>query len=319
MDGVAASILEAHRHSVFVEVIIGSGPCHGLTYTITSTGMVCVFNDSTKMMTKHVQLESTNGQTVAAFCMELFCAEETPGLLVIGVTNGGIRCFAPLSLSFIANLPLPAPLPQPLSSVSGPVYPACYALRKVPGTRLNPVPKLAAVYADRSLIIWDIADVYNVLRWRSFLYHAACIWDVGFLDNYFSNSKAEVQRNASEEMPRGTLVTCSADGTVRLWNNDLKAQRKSKFRSVFSKEMLHLMRFNSNDVRNVPENESVDDEDVIKRIEQLSYAKPESEMPVRLICEDSPRCLAVHPYGHRLGNISVASQSLRIMTIFTPI
>ena len=313
VEGIAASILEAHRLSVFVEVIVGYGPCKGITFTVTAAGLLCQFSDTTKMMIKQVQLEIVEKGSV--HCMELFCRSGTPGLLVVGLSNGSVLCFAPQSLAFVVKLPPPAPLIHAIgpSQMKEALYPACYALRKVPGTVTAPIPKLAAVYADTSFIVWDISDVYNILKHRSFLHHSACIWDLQFLDNYYIEDSPD--SNESTLLPRGTFVTCSADGSIRIWNTDPKAQRKSKFRSVYSKEMLHMIglspltdeKANSNNKEartsahlNEPETGSTD-HDLLDNVAQLSCAVPDTESPVRLICRDSPRCLAVHPFGHRIG------------------
>ena len=315
VDGIAASIVEAHRLSVFVEVIVGHGTCSGITFTVTAAGMLCQFSDVSKMMTKHVQLDVP--EKGAAHCLELFSREGTPGLLVVGMSNGSICCFSPLSLAFVIKLPQPAPLVHAPSTSSSSaakesVYPACYALRKVPGTTVNPVPKLAAVYSDSSLIIWDISDVYNILKYRSFLSHSACIWDLHFLDNYYIEEKPD-SSDASLFMPRGTFVTCSADSSIRFWNIDEQAQRKSKFRSVYSKEMLHKIGLSTlGEEKSAAKeasasdtllNEASSDRVVLQNIAQLSTASPDTESPARLICTDSPRCLAVHPFGHRLGTL----------------
>lgn len=47
------------------------------------------------------------------------------------------------------------------------------------GCRLSPTgTKVVCVYADRGLFIWDITDPLCVGKYRSFLAHAGCIWDV---------------------------------------------------------------------------------------------------------------------------------------------
>jgi hypothetical protein len=321
VEGIAASILEAHRLSVFVEVIVGYGPCQGITFTVTATGLLCQFSDTTKMMIKQVQLEVVEKGSV--HCMELFCRSGAPGLLVVGLSNGSVLCFAPQSLAFVVKLPPPAPLVHAIGSsqMKEALYPACYALRKVPGTVAAPIPKLAAVYADNSFIVWDISDVYNILKHRCFLHHSACIWDLHFLDNYYIEDSPD-RGSESTLLPRGTFVTCSADGSIRVWNIDPKAQRKSKFRSVYSKEMLHMIGLSSlADEKSVNADVKIDthlneldkgsaDHDVMGNIAQLSTAVPDTESPVRLICADSPRCLAVHPFGHRIGENCLTFRSV---------
>lgn len=47
------------------------------------------------------------------------------------------------------------------------------------GCRLSPSgTKVVCVYADRGLFIWDVTDPLCVGKYRSFLAHGACIWDV---------------------------------------------------------------------------------------------------------------------------------------------
>lgn len=47
------------------------------------------------------------------------------------------------------------------------------------GCRLNPTgTKAVVVYGDRGLFVWDVADPQRIGKYRSFLAHGACIWDV---------------------------------------------------------------------------------------------------------------------------------------------
>lgn len=47
------------------------------------------------------------------------------------------------------------------------------------GCRLNPSgTKVVCIYADRSMFIWDVTDPLCVGKYRSFLAHGACIWDI---------------------------------------------------------------------------------------------------------------------------------------------
>jgi WD40 repeat protein len=263
LEGKAASILEDQRHSVFMDVKCGAESCDGAVFCTTSTGVLCLFNES-KMVEKWVQLESAS-----SFCMELFCAEGAPGLLVVGCANGIVRCFSPMTLQYIATLPLPAPLvgamPRANNDVTGldaasgavagaaagvggapapALYAACYAMSRVaPGTRGGGgTPKLATVYADRSLFLWDISDIYAIAKYRSFLFHRACVWDIQFIEDPLEQDLDDLQSENKPQkaaLPKGSFVTCSADNSIRFWNVDPLAQRLSKFRSVFSREMLH--------------------------------------------------------------------------------
>ncbi|KAG8649411.1 hypothetical protein MANES_08G087700v8 [Manihot esculenta] len=76
---------------------------------------------------------------------------------------------------------------------------------------------LVVVYGDRTLYIWDIHDVNKATRRCMLVSHSACIWDVKNLccENMHDLSLACVARGC----PGGvSFATCSADGTIRLWD-----------------------------------------------------------------------------------------------------
>lgn len=84
---------------------------------------------------------------------------------------------------------------------------------------------LAAVYADRSLMVWDVADLHAVSVVRACLGHSACIWDAQFIpyspsDDSRRGWQAVGGEDGGEEvrLPGGALVTCSADDTIRFWS-----------------------------------------------------------------------------------------------------
>lgn len=333
IEGKAASIVEAQRNSVFMDAICGVDSTDTAVYCTTSTGMLCMFGEH-KTMDKWVQLESSS-----SFSLELFPGDGTPGILAVGCANGIIRCFDPRNLAYIATVPLPAPLlgalpRQNSESVPGKepayrnsLYAACYAVRKVPGTRASPVPKLAAIYADRSLFVWDISDIYSIAKYRSFMFHRACIWDIQFIESAGQSTNEDNSPAPQTPLPKGSFVTCSADNTVRFWNVDPRMQRLSKYRSIHSREMLHgidlLAGLNLEDMPHEDQNTSmatnasqvgtglntsslsathylaqqtasVADLDICAGI-------PDTELPDRPQSQYAPRAMAVHPYAHEIA------------------
>ncbi len=324
LDGKPASILEEHRNSEFMDVVCGSGSSSDYTYCTTSAGVLCVFN-AERMMEKCVPLDSA-----ASFCLELFSADGAPGLLTVGCANGVVRCFSPLSLDSVATLPLPAPLS------GGTAHPACYALRKVFGTRASPTPKLACIYADHSLFVWDISDVYSIAKYRSFLFHHSCVWDVQFVEGREAAGGTDHSVSSklrAGKIPAGSFVTCSTDNTVKFWNLDPKAQRDSKLRSVFSREMLHSVDIVESG-EDAAKQKSVNASAILNSVNStissfvvgdlseggrgvdLSCAIPDAELPDRPKGNDAPRCLAVHPYGNELAIGSKAGR-LRVLDLHT--
>jgi WD40 repeat protein len=331
LEGKAASILEDMRNSVFMDVVCGSGRSASLVYSTTSTGVLCLFN-AEKMVEKWVQLESSS-----SYCLELIPAEGAAGLLVVGCANGTVRCFDPLTLQYVATLPLPAPLVGALPKASRvdegsevhhlsthAPYAACYGVRKVRSPRSAGPPKLATIYGDRSLFVWNISDLYAIAKYRSFQFHRACIWDVQFVD--------AVGAPASQvpALPVGTFVTCSADNTLRFWNTDQRMQRESRHRSPFSREMLHCIDLLADvfapghDAHNTsvgtvdtrPHHDKGHEPPLNSSVTMLHFLQhghssgvevdvcegiPDFEMPDRPQSQYSPRALAVHPYGHQLA------------------
>ena len=86
-----------------------------------------------------------------------------------------------------------------------------------------------AVYGDRGLLVWDLADLTSISLSRCCLAHSSCIWDLQFLPWRTGQQGRGGQRSDDGEMvvdeeqgtevylPPGVLATCSADNTVRLW------------------------------------------------------------------------------------------------------
>lgn len=311
VEGKAASILEDQRMSVFVDVVCGSGALDHLTYCTTSTGVLSVFNEE-RLVAKNIQLQSPS-----SYCLELIHEPGTSGLLIVGCADGGVQCFTPASLDLLARLPPPAPLPKqhPGDSVS---YAAAVALRKVPGSKTSPAPKLSVIYADHSLFVWDITDLYKVAKFRSFQFHHGCVWDLHFIEDNKSDRK----------LPPGTFVTCSSDNSIKFWNPDPRAQRESKFKSVYSREMLHnvdLIDESGSDVANrsaiahsiastissfTINMQSADGRDQSTLTAgDISRCVIDSEFPSRPQHPDAPRSMSVHPFGRELA---VGSKTGRI-------
>ena len=159
VGGKPGSITEALKDGIFMDVICGTGPVSNTVFCTTSNGILCAFHES-RLMDKWLQLESAS-----SYALTLFSKGNAPGLLVVGCADGIIRAFDPSSLTYLTTLPLPQALRPHEAEL---YYPACYGVRMVAGTTKAPAPKLCALYADRSMLVWDIHDVENVVQYRSF-------------------------------------------------------------------------------------------------------------------------------------------------------
>lgn len=65
-------------------------------------------------------------------------------------------------------------------------------------------------------------------RYRTFLSHSSCIWDVVSLPDSFHST------NVLSIFGGEGFATCSADGTIRLWHLDLGQDDTSKASPVYS-------------------------------------------------------------------------------------
>lgn len=306
VTGKAASILEAHKNAVFMDVKIG---IDNFVYCATSTGLLCAFNE-TRYMKMWVQLESNVSYSVAL--LEIGGSDVSENIVIVGCSEGHIRAFSAKNLQYIATLPLPEP---PTGSVMKPaaalaictVSPNRKKMPSNPGSR-----KLAAVYGDRSLFIWDVSDITNATHHRSFFYHTACIWDVQFVSSPFQNNSA---------FPKGAFVTCSADGSIRLWNDDQNSQTKSPRKTTAAadqsqREMIQMLQVtppscSEESSQHNTENSTGSTSSLTRTIADVATGLtrtltdpcigiPDLEIPDRPQTPTAPRALAVHPSGREL-------------------
>lgn len=103
----------------------------------------------------------------------------TPTVIICGCSDGIIRLFEPISLVYIGTLPKPFPLAMDLTlgagsiAIQDEVYPDVAAL-----ALSHCGERLTAIYADRSMIIWDVKETKRIAKLKSFLPHSDVIWGV---------------------------------------------------------------------------------------------------------------------------------------------
>jgi WD40 repeat protein len=240
LKGHPASILEAQRYSHFTDCCFGMGAARHTLYCCTATGLLCTFLEN-RIMDKALQLNCSSANSVSVFASQL----------LIGCSDGACFVYNISDLSLIGTFPYPDALPmsavqyaaaQP-PSPSSLSFAACYAVRSIPNSRL-----VAIVYADRSMIIWDVVDFNKIAKHRFFPNHRACIWDIHFLLNGAGGGEGGLEGfgGSSDEVntspfPSSTFVTCSADSSIRFWTLDPKGSRQSAWRIPFSKDALRII------------------------------------------------------------------------------
>jgi mitogen-activated protein kinase binding protein 1 len=275
LNGRPASILDVHRNSNFVDILCAkvnmNQSIHTNVYTLSSTGVLCLLHES-RLMDKWVQVD-----TPTAYALAL-----TPtSHVLVGCTNGRILVFSGVSLEYLASLPTPSPLPSS-STQSQIKYPACYSI-----CSLSSSSHVISVYADRSMFIWDLTDIHQPIKLRSFTNHSSCIWDLQFLPTHPTTSPAS---HPTMALPSGTFFTCGADNMIHIWNLDPKQQRSSPWKSTSSRDLLHSLAVD------------IVETDVLKRKSldadslefDLSSSFPDFELPDRQQVCSLPFSLLVH-------------------------
>ncbi|XP_061916798.1 WD repeat-containing protein 62 isoform X1 [Entelurus aequoreus] len=214
-----SGLLGDHNKCVFSGAACGRGRLASNTYCITSSALLCLFN-ARRELESWIELKTTS-----ASCLVL-----TEDLIFCGCSGGVIRVFSPSNLHYITTLPRPhrlgVELMQPSPSGARPEaqYPNTVALT------FDPVAKhLSCVYNDHSVYVWDVADVRNVKKLYSALYHSSCVWDLQVYPQLSDPSQAC--------LPPSSFLTCSSDNTIRLWHADSAPQHSC----LYSKDLLRIL------------------------------------------------------------------------------
>ncbi|ORY08103.1 WD40 repeat-like protein [Basidiobolus meristosporus CBS 931.73] len=178
------------------------------TYFVTTSGLLCQFGEK-RVVEKWIDL-----QVGKAYSINI-----NDKYIVCGCENGVVRLFEPESLNYAGTLPKPHPLGVNINTQefiqepnSTDVFPDAVAVRIT-----HDGDKVAVVYSDRSIYIWDIKSLDKIGKYRSSLYHSGCVWGV---ELFPSLGDSAVMEESSIDIPLNSFVTYSADGTIRFWNLD---------------------------------------------------------------------------------------------------
>ncbi|XP_063040492.1 mitogen-activated protein kinase-binding protein 1 isoform X2 [Engraulis encrasicolus] len=220
-----SGLLGELRNNFFSDVACGKGRKADSTFCITTSGLLCEFNDK-RLLDKWVELRTTMATSLSV----------TEDLIFCGCADGTVRAFSPINLHFICTLPRPHSLGTDIATVveashlfsykPDARYPDTVAVSYDPTNRW-----LSCVYNDHSLYVWDVRDLRKVGKVYSALYHSACVWNV---EMYPDSTDGE-----QPCLPVGSFLTCSSDNTVRLWNTD--AHNTTLSRNVISNDLQKII------------------------------------------------------------------------------
>ncbi|KAL7888260.1 hypothetical protein AOLI_G00032340 [Acnodon oligacanthus] len=222
-----SGLLGELQNNFFCDVACGQGEKSESTFCITSSGLLCEFNEK-RMLDKWVDLRTSTARALSVTEELIFCA----------CADGTVRVFSPVDLHFICTLPRPHHLGTDVAAVTQ----ASHLFSNKPDERYpdsvavtyDPVNLwLSCVYNDHSLYVWDVRDLQRVGKLHSALYHSACVWDL----QIYPKSKDGPQTGLdSSEL----FFSCSSDNTVRMWSTEVHIPTNGKVLSSDLRKVIYI-------------------------------------------------------------------------------
>ncbi|XP_017293165.1 mitogen-activated protein kinase-binding protein 1 isoform X2 [Kryptolebias marmoratus] len=209
-----SGLLGELRNNFFSDVACGRGRQSASTFCITSSGLLCEFNDR-RLLDKWVELRRIDCLSTS----QATCLSVTDEFIFCGCSDGTVRAFSPVNLHFLCTLPRPHCLGADIASmVTASQLFSCRGEARYPdavAVTYDPTNHwLSCVYNDHSLYVWDVQELCRAGKLYSALYHSSCVWG---LEVYTEGGG----RGGSEaHIPSGSFLSCSSDNTIRLWNID---------------------------------------------------------------------------------------------------
>lgn len=209
----------------FVDAIWGRGHLSNFLYTISREGVLFAIDTKTKTEALRIDLKTN-----------VYALTIIDKYIAVACARGAIRLLSAATLEYVATLPKPNPIgveyaiksdgnlfKQASLSESGSlnVYPDAIAVKASPDQK-----HLVCFYNNRSFFIWDISNVKQVAKYRSFISNASCVWG---LDMFPAVPAGASKSNSS--FADGFFATCSADGSIRIWNTESNSE------NVYSREL----------------------------------------------------------------------------------
>eukprot|EP00079_Xenopus_tropicalis_P017388 XP_004917287.1 PREDICTED: mitogen-activated protein kinase-binding protein 1 isoform X2 [Xenopus tropicalis] len=228
-----SGLLGELRNNFFTDVACGKGKKSNSTFCITSSGLLCEFNDQ-RLLDKWVELRTTVANCILVNHEYIFC----------GCADGTVRIFNPNNLHFLSTMPKPHCLGVDIatvteasrlfSSAADAKYPDTIAMTFDPTNQW-----LSCVYNDHSLYVWDVKDLKKVGKVYSALYHSSCVWSVEIYP--------EIKDSNQACLPPNSFITCSSDSTIRLWNMETSnIHGTALHRNILSNDLMKIVLIDDN-------------------------------------------------------------------------
>uniref|UniRef100_A0AAX7U4C4 Mitogen-activated protein kinase binding protein 1 n=1 Tax=Astatotilapia calliptera TaxID=8154 RepID=A0AAX7U4C4_ASTCA len=277
-----SGLLGELRNNFFSDVACGRGRQAASTFCITSSGLLCEFNDR-RLLDKWVELRTSQATCLCVTDDFIFC----------GCSDGTVRAFSPANLHFLCTLPRPHCLGVDVASmVEASQLFSCRPESRYPDTvavTYDPANRwLSCVYNDHSVYVWDIRDLRDPRKagkLYSALYHSSCVWSL--------EGGGEKGGGGKTCLPRGSFLSCSSDNTIRLWSID---GHSALHRNILSNDLQKVVYVDDN-VTGLLDTESVS---IAAGTEKAGSSVTEGQQVDQ--SRAGIRTLRVSPDGHHLAS-----------------